>query len=81
MLAAMANDVGDILAELTGIVGQLGELHARRDALVVTAREAGATWAQLADVLGVSVQAAHKRYRDVRLDLQGRPWKEPRLPL
>lgn len=71
----------DPLAELAGITGQLGELRARRDALVVVARDAGASWAQVADALGVSAQAAHKRYRDVRLDLTGRAWKEPRLPL
>jgi hypothetical protein len=77
----MNDDADDPLAELADITGQLGELHARRDTLVVTARDAGATWAQVAGALGVSAQAAHKRYRDVRLDLDGRAWQERRLPL
>jgi DNA-directed RNA polymerase specialized sigma24 family protein len=81
MVAAMNDDAADLLAELADLTGQLGELRARRDTVVVEARTAGATWAQVADALGVSVQAVHKRYRDVRLDLHGRAWKEPRLPL
>lgn len=32
---------------------------------VVSAREGGATWAEVGEVLGVSTQAAHQKYRYV----------------
>jgi hypothetical protein len=78
---AGVNDADDPLAELADVTGQLGELRARQDALVAAARAAGATWADVAEALGVSVQAAHKRYRDITLDRDGRAWKDRRLPL
>ncbi len=60
----------------------LGDLAARRDTLVARARTAGATWAELAAVLGVTVQAAHKRYRKPRHDHDtDRAWREPPLPM
>jgi hypothetical protein len=77
-----ADDVEDVLAELAGTVGGLAALTARRDALVARARAAGATWAELAAVLGVTVQAAHKRHRTARHDPDtGRTWREPPLPM
>lgn len=69
------------LAELVDVTGQLGKLAARQDVLVACARAAGATWRQVADALGVSAQAAHKRYRDIKLDHRGRAWRDRRLPL
>lgn len=71
----------DVLAELADVTGQLAGLHARQDALVASARAAGATWTQVADALGVTAQAAHKRYRDVKLDHTGRAWRDRRLSL
>lgn len=71
----------EVLAELAEVTGRLGELQARQDALVARARAAGASWAQVADALGVSPQAAHKRYRDVKLDRRGRAWRDRRLPM
>jgi DNA-directed RNA polymerase specialized sigma24 family protein len=75
-------DADAALSELRDVVGQLAALAARRDALVAHARAAGATWADLAAALGVSVQAAHKRYRTTRRDPDnGRVWREPPLPM
>jgi hypothetical protein len=37
-------------------------LEGHEEALVHRARVAGATWAQIAEALGVSKQAAHKKY-------------------
>ena len=71
----------ETLVELAEVTGQLGELQARQDALAARARAAGASWAQIADALGVSPQAAHKRYRDVNLDHTGRAWRDRRLPM
>jgi hypothetical protein len=81
MVAVMSDPIDGTLAELADITGQLGALRARQDALAAEARAAGASWAQVAEALGVSAQAAHKRYRDVKLDRDGRAWKDRRLPL
>ena len=77
----MRDTAEDRLAGPADVTDQLAALHAHQDALVARARAAGATWAQIAAVLGVSVQAVHKRYRDVKLDHTGRAWKNRRLPL
>lgn len=70
------------LGELAELMGQLARLESRRDTLVARARLGGATWAQIGDVLGVSAQAAHKRYRDLRYDAKiGRAWREEQLSL
>jgi hypothetical protein len=63
------------------LTSQLGEPRARQDALVARARADGASWAQVAEALGGTAPAAHKRYRDVKLDRTGRAWKDRRLPL
>ncbi len=81
MVASMSDRPEDYLAELVDVTGQLGALHARQDALVAQARAAGASWAHISAALGVSAQAAHKRYRDVKLDRTGRAWKDRRLPM
>lgn len=57
---------------------------AERDLEVAVARAVhwGATWAEVAAALGVTPQAAHKRFRRVRYDpTSGRAWQEPPLPL
>lgn len=82
MVDGMSARLDKALAELVDVAGQLGALHARHDVLVARARAAGgATWTQVADALGVSAQAAHKRYRDVKLDRHGRAWRDRHLQL
>jgi transposase-like protein len=49
---------------------------------VAAALADGATWAQIAAALGVSAQAAHKRFRWLRASTDGaEAWHEPPLPL
>jgi hypothetical protein len=77
----MSARLGKTLFALGDLTAQLAKLHTRQDVLVARARAAGATWTQVADALGVTPQAAHKRYRDLKLDRRGRPWRDRRLPL
>jgi hypothetical protein len=69
------------VAELVDVTRQLAKLHTRQDVLVARARAVGATWTQIAGALGVTPQAADKRYRDLKLDRHGRLWRDRRLPL
>jgi DNA-directed RNA polymerase specialized sigma24 family protein len=53
-----------------------------RRAAVAAALADGATWAEIAAALGVSAQAAHKRFRWLRASADGTEvWHEPPLPL
>ena len=62
------------------VVG-LREAEAACDRAVAAALAGGATWAEIAGVLGVSASAAHKRFRWVRVDAEsGVVWREPPLP-
>lgn len=70
------------LGELAELIDQLSHLAARRDVLVARARAGGASWAQIAEVLGVSTQAAHRRYSGLRYDAKtGRTWREQQMSL
>ncbi len=76
------DDIEVVLADLADTVAQSAVLAARQDLLIARARTTGASWASVAAVLGVSVQAVHKRYRSVRHDpATGRVWHEPPLPM
>lgn len=44
----------EAFAELAQVTGGVGELQACQDALAARARAAGASWAQVADALGVT---------------------------
>jgi transposase-like protein len=69
------------LDQLGNAVAGLREAEATRDRAVAAAVTAGATWAEIAGVLGVSASAAHKRFRWVRVDAEsGVVWREPPLP-
>lgn len=53
-----------------------------KDRLAARARNAGATWTQIAEVLSVSVQAIHNRYRRIRHHrATGGVWHEPPPPI
>lgn len=60
-------------------------LHrAENDVEVAVARAMhwGATWAEIANALGITTQGAHKRFRRLRYDPStGQAWHEPTLPL
>ena len=53
-------------------------LEQRRDQAVAAAIAAGATWAQIGAALGVSSQAAHKRFRGLGPPAEGTPAPAPR---
>lgn len=79
---AVVSEEGGELEELRAAVLAVTASENCRDRLVVAARDAGASWRDIAAVLGVSAQAAHKRYRHLRGDLaSGRTWQERPLPL
>lgn len=65
------------LQRITELTDRLDALARERDLVVSQALTAGATWAQIAQSLGTSPQAAHKRYRWVRHDdTTGTVWHE-----
>lgn len=71
-----------LLRNVEKITARLGELGADREQAVAKAIEAGCSWAEVGAALGVSAQAAHKRFRWLRHDAAtGETWTEPPLPL
>ena len=67
------------LRKLETVAERLAKIEAQRDAAVVAAMEAGCTWAEIGAALGVSAQAAHRRFRYSRVT--GEVWREPPLPV
>ena len=62
------------------LTGRIAEVEAQREQAVAAAMAAGATWADIGEALGVSAQAAHKRYRWLRhSSVTGECWYEPPL--
>jgi len=71
-----------LLRDIEKITERMVVLGADRDRAVVKAVDAGCTWSEVGGALGVSAQAAHKRFRSVRHDpTSGETWREPQLPL
>lgn len=68
------------LEKIEALTVRIADLEAQRERAVAAAMTAGATWAQIGEALGVSAQAAHKRYRWLRHNpLTGDCWYEPPL--
>ncbi|WP_017584883.1 hypothetical protein [Nocardiopsis ganjiahuensis] len=59
---ARAMNGDDPLAGLGAVVQLRGEAERAEAVLVRRARNQGATWARIAEALGVSKQAIHKKY-------------------
>ena len=69
------------LERVEALTARLDALATERDRAVADATAAGAPWPEIAAALGVSTQAAHKRYRWLRHDpATGALWHEPPLP-
>jgi hypothetical protein len=69
-------------AKIGSITARIAVLESQRAAAVAAALAEGATWAEIGSALGVSAQAAHKRFRWVRTDpATGEVWFEPPLPI
>ena len=68
------------LERVVELTAQIAEQAAQRDAAVAEAVSAGARWADIGEALGVSAQAAHRRFRWVRWDPDsGVVWHQPPL--
>jgi hypothetical protein len=68
------------LEKIEALTARLAVLEADREQAVAAAMGRGATWAEIGEALGVSAQAAHKRYRWLRHSpLTGECWYEPPL--
>lgn len=81
MTTRTRHDSADPLQAVTALTHDLNDLDQRRRAAIVAALTAGASWTQIAAALGVTPQAAHKRYRWLRHSTTTtETWHEPPLP-
>ena len=70
------------LKRLESVAARLAAVEAQRDVAVATAVDAGCSWADIGRALGVSAQAAHRRFRWLRYSpVTGEVWREPPLPV
>ena len=70
------------LRRIEDLTARLATIGTERELAVSQALAGGATWAKIAQALGCSPQAAHKRYRSIRhSDTTGAVWHERQLPL
>jgi DNA-directed RNA polymerase specialized sigma24 family protein len=70
------------LRRIQELNSHISELLKEQDLAVSRARAGGATWAEIAQALGCSVQAAHKAYRYVRhSEHPPQAWFERPLPM
>jgi hypothetical protein len=68
------------LERIEALTARMAVVEADRERAVAAAMERGATWAEIGEALGVSAQAAHKRYRWLRYSsVTGECWYEPPL--
>jgi hypothetical protein len=68
------------LEKIEALTARIGALEGDRERAVAAAMASGATWAEIGEALGVTAQAAHKRYRWLRhSSLTGECWYEPPL--
>jgi hypothetical protein len=70
------------LQAISALTARIEALTHQRDTRIAEAITAGNTWAEIARALGVTTQAAHKRYRRLRQPpATGETWQEPPLPI
>jgi hypothetical protein len=78
----MAVSKARALKKLETASGRLAAMESQRDMAVAAAMDAGCTWAEIGSALGVSAQAAHRRFRWLRHSpVTGETWREPPLPV
>jgi len=70
------------LRRIETLTTRIDNLASDRERAIARAIAAGATWAEIAHSLGVTPQAAHKRYRWLRFsERTGEVWHERPLPI
>lgn len=70
------------LRHIETLTARIDNLLTDREMAIARALAAGATWAEIAQSLGVTSQAAHKRYRWLRYsERTGEVWHERPLPI
>jgi DNA-binding transcriptional regulator YdaS (Cro superfamily) len=70
------------LQRIDQLTSQLKKLTTERELAIARALDGGATWAEVAQSLDCSSQAAHRRYRWLRYEPKtGVVWHERPLPL
>ncbi len=68
------------LEKIEALTVRMAGLEANRERAVAAAMAAGARWSEIGEALGVSAQAAHKRYRWLRhSSVTDECWYEPPL--
>jgi hypothetical protein len=78
--ATATRAVDAVLKRVDELANELSTTTAELDLAVCRARDAGASWREIAERLGCTPQAAHKRYRWARHNVDGLVWHEPPLP-
>jgi hypothetical protein len=67
---------------IEALTARISALTTQRETAVAQAFAAEITWAEIGSALGVSAQAAHKRYRWLHCSkVTGETWHEPPLPI
>ena len=70
------------LRRIVSLTARIDALSIDREVAIARAVTAGATWAEIAYSLGVTPQAAHKRYRWIHYsERTGEVWHERPLPI
>jgi DNA invertase Pin-like site-specific DNA recombinase len=70
------------LQRIEQLTGRLNRLTTERELAIARSLDDGATWAEIAQSLGCSTQAGHRRYRWLRYNAKtGAVWHELPLPL
>lgn len=68
------------LEKIEALSARIAAFESERERAVAAAMSGGATWAEIGGALGVSAQAAHKRYRWLRhSSVTDECWYEPPL--
>ena len=70
------------MKKLESVAARLAAVESQRDVAVAAAVGAGCSWVEIGAALGVSAQAAHRRFRWLRYSpVTGEVWREPPLPV
>lgn len=73
---------GKALERLRATAEGVRVAEAARNLAVARARRWGASWSQIGHALGVSTQAAHRKFKTLHYDTKtGKTWHEPSLPI